>query len=139
MGFLNLLTPDLLPLLLTHLTRQDAAVLATVCKQAAETYNASTTTVNASYLYTPAARVIICASGTRQLLVLPLTPNGQPYVNTVTHTNAVRRSARSQASCSSSGQRRHLQAVNLCNDGTSKRKCVLRRHCKSHLRQAKLL
>lgn len=118
MAFHNLLNPDFLPLLLRHLTRQDAAILVTVCKQAADSFSILTTTANASPLYTPAARVIICASGSRQLLVLPLTRKGEPYVTAREDSITTRSRSRSATSGEHSDG---LQAVNVCTGASSKR------------------
>jgi hypothetical protein len=82
--------PDVLVHLLPQLTRQDAIRLSVTCNavhQAFVELQAGTTP-----LYSPAPRVIICASDSQQLLLMPLSPDGQPYYSPSTqHSYRTRR------------------------------------------------
>jgi hypothetical protein len=90
----DLLSADMLPCLLLHLTRQDAAALSLTCTRAASAFASS----NAS-LYTHAPRVIICCSDSKQLLELRLTPEGRPYLHQEKQLEA-------ESRCSGMGSRR---------------------------------
>lgn len=121
MAFTNLLTPDLLPLLLCHLTRQDVASVSVVCRAAAATCR-HLEAASSAPSHTPAPRVIICASGSKQLLCLPLTLDGQAYMSDAEHqSRAGNKLTRSRAGPSSAGQRGHLQAVAVSTGRSSKR------------------
>lgn len=70
--------PDLLVHILSQITRQDAIRLSVTSAAVHQTFVQLQT--GPTPVCTPAPRVVICASDSQQLLLMPLTHEGQPYI-----------------------------------------------------------